>query len=83
MDTKTTETIESPAKVKMTLDGVDGNVFAVLGTFQRHARRQGWTKEQIEAVLHEAESDDYDHAIATILNNIDEPEEHAQGEDSE
>ena len=56
--------------------GTNGNAFAVMGGFSQHARRQGWTKEEIDAVLNEARSGNYDHLLATIINHCDfgEPE---------
>lgn len=54
-------------KVKLNLIGVDSNAFAVIGTFQREARRQGWTKEEIKLVVDAATSGNYDHLLATFL----------------
>ena len=55
-----------PKFVKMTLVGIDGNAFAIMGAFQREARRQGWTSEEINKVLEEARSSNYDHLLVTI-----------------
>lgn len=60
-------------KVRMKLVGEDGNSFAILGRFQREARRAGWTREQIKAVLDEATSGDYDHLLAVVMEHVDEP----------
>lgn len=57
-------------KVKMSLIGVNGNAFAILGAFQANAKRQGWTDEEISAVLKEAQSGDYNHLLETIVANI-------------
>lgn len=57
-------------KVKMSLIGVNGNAFAVMGAFQANAKRQGWTDEEISAVLKEAKSGDYNHLLETIVDNI-------------
>ena len=54
-------------KVKLNLVGVDSNAFAVMGTFSKEARRQGWDKTEIDAVLEEATSGDYNHLLATII----------------
>jgi hypothetical protein len=59
-------------KVKLNLVGVDGNAFSIMGTFQRQARKEGWDKEEIEAVLKEAMSGDYDHLLCTILDHCDD-----------
>jgi hypothetical protein len=62
-----------PKKVKLQLVGLDGNAFSILGAFNAAARRQGWTKEEIDAVTKEAMSKDYTHLLATIANNCKNP----------
>jgi len=47
----------------------------VLGAFKKAARQQGWTPEEIDLVVKEAMSGDYDHLLATILDNVDIPED--------
>lgn len=54
-------------KVNMTLVGLDGNAFVLLGTFKSKARRQGWTEEETTKVLDEAMSGDYDHLLQTLM----------------
>jgi hypothetical protein len=60
-------------KVKLELVGLDGNAFSVMGAFQRAARRQGWTPEEIKSVIDECMSGDYDHLLATIMDNVESP----------
>lgn len=52
--------------VNLDLTTIDSNIFAIMGAFSRQARREKWTQQDIDAVLEEAKSGDYDHAIATI-----------------
>ena len=62
--------------VNLELVGVNGNAFMIMAVFQRQARREGWTKKEIDLVLKEAKSSDYNHLLATISNHcevIDEP----------
>ena len=59
------------AKVIMNLEGLDGNAFVLMGHFQRNARRQGWTNEQIKEVLDEAKSGDYNHLLATLMEHTE------------
>jgi hypothetical protein len=59
-------------KVRLTLVGLDGNAFALMGAFQRAARKQGWTQAEINAVLAEAKSGDYDHLLATLITHTEE-----------
>jgi hypothetical protein len=56
-------------KVNLELVGLDGNAFSVMGAFQRQARREKWTKEEIDTVLQEAMSSDYNHLLATIAKH--------------
>ncbi|WP_338359957.1 hypothetical protein [Yeosuana marina] len=51
--------------------GTDGNAFAIMGAFRRQARKEHWTPEDIEAVLNEAQSGNYDHLLATIMNHCE------------
>jgi hypothetical protein len=58
----------------MELVGLDGNAFAIMGTWRSNALRQGWSQEEVRAVLKEAQSGDYDHLLATIAMNTTEPD---------
>ena len=57
--------------VNLDLVGVNGNAYMVMGVFRRQAVRDGWSKEEIDAVLTEAKSSDYDHLLATIVNHCE------------
>lgn len=54
-------------KVNLELVGMDGNAFNLLGAFDAQARREGWTEDEITAVVNEATSGDYDHLLATLV----------------
>lgn len=60
-------------KVKLELVGLDGNAFAIMGAFSQAARRQGWSKQEIDVVLDEAKSGDYDHLLVTIMDATESP----------
>jgi hypothetical protein len=62
-------------KVKMTLVGLDGNAFVLLGMFQNKAKQQGWTKEEIMKVIDDATSSDYEHLLRVLSSNITGTEE--------
>ena len=53
-------------KVKLKLVGLDGNAFSLLGHFQKQARKDGWTQEEIKLVFDEAKKSDYNHLVATL-----------------
>lgn len=54
-------------RVTMNLVGLDGNAFALMGAFQKNARRQGWTQDEIDKVLDECTSGDYDHLLRVLM----------------
>ena len=58
--------------VHMYLVGEDGNAFAILGRFQRAAKQQGWTQEEIKSVMDRATSGDYTSLLGTIQGYVDE-----------
>lgn len=53
--------------VNLELIGVDGNAYAIMGVFSRQARREGWSQDEIDQVLEEAKSGDYNHLLNTIM----------------
>lgn len=62
-------------KVRLQLVGLDGNAFALMGAFQRAARRQGWTPEEIKPVLDDCMSGDYDHLLNVLMDNTESDED--------
>jgi hypothetical protein len=58
-------------KVKMSFAGVADNPYRTMTRFQYNARKQGWSQEEIDAVILEATSGDYDHLLQTIMRNIE------------
>lgn len=68
--------------LNLELVGVDGNAYAVMGVFSRQARREGWTQEEIDSVLEEAQSGDYNHLLSTIMTYC-EPQDEEEPEDEE
>ncbi len=61
--------------VRMTLVGIDGNAFSILGAFKKNAKRQGWPAKDIDAVIDEATSGDYDNLLRVIISHVEEPED--------
>jgi hypothetical protein len=70
-------------KVKMQLVGLDGNAFVIMGTWRSNALRQGWSQEEVRAILEEAQSGDYDHLLATIAMNTTEPDDWDDDDDDD
>ena len=61
-------------KVQLKLVGLDGNAFSLMGVFSHQARREKWTKEEIDKVIEEATKGDYNHLIATLAEHCESPE---------
>ena len=53
-------------KINLTLVGLNGNAFALMGAFRRQALKEGWSNNEIDAVIKEAMSQDYDHLLAVL-----------------
>jgi hypothetical protein len=62
-------------KVTLTLVGLDGNAFSLMGAFSRAARQQGWSKNEIDIVLNECMKGDYNHLLTTLIYHTEESEE--------
>lgn len=67
-------------KVRMKLEGSNGNAFNLLGTFAVNARLQGWSEAAIDAVRQEAMAGDYDHLLQTLIAHTDRPDEGEAGD---
>ncbi len=61
--------------VNLELDGVNGNAFMIMGVFQRQAKKEGWSQQEIDTVLTEAKSGDYDHLLQTIMLHCESKDE--------
>ena len=68
--------------LNLELVGVDGNAYAIMGLFSRQARREGWTQEEIDQVLEEAQSGDYNHLLSTIMTYC-EPQDRQEEEEQD
>lgn len=58
-----------PKKVKLKLVGIDGNAFSLMGAFTQRAKDEGWTKEEIQPVIDECMSGDYDNLLRTLAKH--------------
>lgn len=65
-------------KVVMNLVGLDGNAFSLMGEFSKRARRQGWTKEEINYVLEKCMGSDYENLLRTLMQYTTEDEENPE-----
>lgn len=69
------DSMDTPKKtIRMELAGLDGNAFVLLSAFRSRARAEGWTETEINAVLTEARSGDYDHLLRVLMEYCESPE---------
>lgn len=62
-------------RITLALEGCDGNAFALLAAFNRQARREGWTPDDIQAVLSSAKSGDYDNLLRVLMEHCESPDD--------
>ena len=61
------EKLKEKEPVNFDLQSVDGNAFSLMGGWRRQAQREDWTSEEIDAVMEECQSGDYDHLVQTLM----------------
>lgn len=54
-------------KIKLELVGLDSNAFVLLGAFRDRAEKEGWKEEEINQVITEATSGDYNKLLRTLI----------------
>lgn len=57
---------------KYTLEGVNGNAFCIMAYVKTAMKKEGKSKEEMEAYIDDAKSADYNHLVVVSLNKIDE-----------
>lgn len=55
------------------LVGLDGNAYVLMGHWAHAARKAKWPKAEIDRVLDDARSGDYNHLLATLSANCADP----------
>ena len=61
-----------PARtINFNMIGQDGNAFVLLGGWQRQARREGWSNEDINKVVSKATSGDYNNLLSVLSAHCD------------
>lgn len=51
------------------LNGPMGNAYFLMAAWRKAAQEAGWTKEEIDAVITECQSSNYDHLLDTLRKN--------------
>ena len=62
-------------KVKLTLVGLDGNAFYLLGIFKNTAKKQGFSKKFIDEILTNATSSDYNNLLCVLSDACEDEDE--------
>ena len=65
------ENLVNGKTVEMELVGLDGNAFSLMGAFSKAAKSEGWTKDEIDLVMKECMSGDYDHLLQTLVTHTE------------
>jgi len=60
---------------RFTLVGVDGNAYAIMGYTRRAMKTAGFSKEEIDKMLEDAKSSDYDHLLCVCMEWVDKSNE--------
>lgn len=59
--------------ISLKLEGLDGNIFSLIGAFSRQAKKEGWTKEERDVVINKCmDSGDYDEALQILMSVCEE-----------
>jgi hypothetical protein len=64
---KVVEALMPKTKPPLTLTGKDGNAFAILGAARKAARRDGWSKDQIDNYTSKATAGTYEELIMVTM----------------
>ncbi len=75
--------MEVSKKVSLKLVGLDGNAFSLMGAFKRQAQKEKWSKEEVQSVLDECKSGDYDHLLVTLAEHCINPLDGCDDKDEE
>ena len=61
--------------INLDLCELDDNAFSLMGAFRKQARREGWDAKEIDAVMTECQSGDYDHLLQTLMKYCEPTED--------
>ena len=62
--------VNGKMKVEFYISEYEGeNAFLILGAWSRAAKKQGFSQEEINAVLQDAQSSDYEHLCKVIMEH--------------
>jgi len=65
------EKMTKKIKLKIDLDGPDGNAFAIMGKCKRAGFDNGWNVQKIDDFLAECQSGDYNNLLSVVRKKFD------------
>ena len=70
--------------VNLTLVGLDGNAFSLMGAFSKQAKREGWSQEEIQLVLDECQASwDYNELLCVLMDHCNDYGDSSEWEDED
>lgn len=63
-----------PFYVKGSLDGINGNAFALMSHFKQQASRQDADQSKVDEVISRAMKGDYGHLVSTLNAHLEDDE---------
>lgn len=72
--------VENREPVQVKLVGENGNMFNLMGLFQRAAKNEGWTKEEIDTVLNAVMASEYPMSLKILLDHSKDQSEYEEEE---
>lgn len=70
-------------KVKLTLVGLDGNAYFLMGAFSKQAKKEGWAPEEIKLVLDKCKEGNYDELLCTLMDHCNDYGDSSEWEDED
>lgn len=67
-----------PFYVKGSLDGINGNAFALMSHFKQQADRQDADQSKVDEVISRAMKGDYGHLVSTLNAHLEDDEEYQE-----
>ena len=65
------EKASATCKPRVKLVGEDGNAFSIMGRCTKAARKAGWAKDKIDAVMDKMMAGDYANLLTVAMDNFD------------
>jgi len=64
--------LEDDGLIHIDLTGPAGNAYSLMGTAEQIAKSEGWDEQQIEALMENMKSGDYEHLVSVLDDTFGE-----------